>query len=70
MAAEMDETKGGYISANCKSQDVLSFATPMPEQDEAEAPDGAGAKRAIEQASDFTTRSSPCGPRIGAAEEK
>jgi hypothetical protein len=38
----MDETEGGYIIANCKSQDVFGLMPPMQKLDGPETPDGPG----------------------------
>lgn len=51
VAAGMDETKDGYVIANCKSQDVLVIVPPMQKTDAPEAPDGRAAKRAMRPAS-------------------
>lgn len=69
MVARTDETDGGYVIANCKGQDVLSFVPPMQKHDDPEASDGSEVERATGRTSSSTPQSPPDGPRIGAAAE-
>jgi hypothetical protein len=64
----MEETEGGYIIANRKSQDVFGLMPPMQKLDVPETPEGSGAKRTKRVAS-VSRSDSPGRPRFGPPEE-